>query len=718
MTLSPSLAANPLISSWLTVRADGTVTLRVGKAELGQGIHTALAQIAVTELGLSPDQLAVAPLSTAASPDEGFTAGSLSTQVSGAAVRAVGAAARRLFIEAAARRAAVPASSLTVVDGAIRTPEGEIVGSYGSLAAEVNLDVDAAGVMPAGAMPAGAMPAGTVSPGTVPPAERPVRSDLTRIDLPDKVFGRPRFIQDLELPGLVHARVIRPPLLRATLADLPEERLAGLPPAAWVVRDGDFLAVLADREDVAEAAAARLRGSAKWEPADDLPEESGLTSWLREQRSETSVLAAGEPGRPTPPGTTVSASYSRGLIAHASIATSCALARFDGRLLEVWSHTQGIFPLRAAIADALGLDKSDVVVHHVEGAGCYGHNPADDVAFDAALLACRTGGRPVRVLWDRAAELGSGPLASAMTADVTAVLDPDGSVRDWTYDVWSNGYNGRPGYAGNPGLLANGYRRGGRALPPSVDPPLASGLGSGRNAVPPYTLGSPRVATHRLLSMPIRTSAIRSLGAHFNVFAIESFMDELAAASGVDALAFRLARLDDERARAVLLAAADAVGWGQPPGAADTGLGLGYARYKNTGAYCAAAAEVEARESVRVRRLVLAVDVGRVVNRDGVRNQVEGGAIQAASWTLKEQVRFGPDGITSLSWETYPVLRFSETPQVDVIVIDRPGHPSLGAGECTAGPVAGAIANGLFAAIGVRARTLPLTDQNVLRAIG
>ncbi len=642
MTLSPSLAANPLISSWLTVRADGTVTLRVGKAELGQGIHTALAQIAVTELGLSPDQLKVAPLSTAASPDEGFTAGSLSTQVSGAAVRAVGAAARRLFIEAAARRAAVPASTLTVVDGVILTPEGEIVGSYGSLAAEVNLDVDTA--------------------GTVPLAARPARSDLTRIDLPDKVFGRPRFIQDLELPGMVHARVIRPPLLRATLADIPEERLADLPPAAWVVRDGDFLAVLADREETAEAAAARLRGSAKWEPADDLPEESGLTSWLRDQRSETSVLAAGEPGLPTPPGTMVSASYSRGLIAHASIATSCALARFDGRLLEVWSHTQGIFPLRAAIADALGLDKSDVVVYHVEGAGCYGHNPADDVAFDAALLACRTDGRPVRVLWDRAAELGSGPLASAMTADVTAVLDPDGSVRDWTYDVWSNGYNGRPGYAGNPGLLANGYRRGGRALPPSVDPPLASGLGSGRNAVPPYTLGSPRVATHRLLSMPIRTSAIRSLGAHFNVFAIESFMDELAAASGDDPLAFRLARLDDERARAVLLAAADAAGWGQPPDAADTGLGLGYARYKNTGAYCAAAAEVEARESVRVRRLVLAVDVGRVVNLDGVRNQIEGGAIQAASWTLKEQVRFGPDGITSLSWDTYPAAEVLRDP--------------------------------------------------------
>jgi nicotinate dehydrogenase subunit B len=719
MTRSPSLAANPLISSWLTVRADGTVTLRVGKAELGQGIHTALAQIAVTELGLAPGQLVVAPLSTAASPDEGFTAGSLSTQVSGAAVRAVSTAARRLFIEAAARRAAVPARSLTVADGAIRTADGEVVGTYGSLAAEVNLDVDTADMDTADVGTADVGTADVDTAEAAPPEERPSPPDLTRIDLPDKVFGRPRFIHDLDLPGMVHARVIRPPLLRATLAtDVPGERLADLPPGARVVRDGDFLAVLADREEVADAAATRLRSSVKWEPADDLPEESRLTSWLREQRSETSVLADGERGQGGPPGTTVRASYSRGLIAHASIATSCALARFDGRLLEVWSHTQGIFPLRAAIADALGLDRSEVVVYHVQGAGCYGHNAADDVAFDAALLACRTGGRPVRVLWDRAAELGSGPLASAMTADVAAVLDPDGTVRDWTYDVWSNGYNGRPGYAGNPGLLGNGYRRGGLPLPPSVDPPLASGLGSGRNAVPPYALDAPRVATHRLLSMPIRTSAIRSLGAHFNVFAIESFMDELAAAADADPLAFRLARLADERARAVLQAAADAAGWGQSTAGADTGLGLGYARYKNAGAYCAAAAEVEAGETVRVRRLVLAVDVGRVVNTDGVRNQIEGGAIQAASWTLKEQVRFGRDGITSLNWESYPVLRFSEVPRVDVIVLDRPGQPSLGAGECTAGPVAGAIANGLFAAIGVRVRTLPLSDENVLRAIG
>lgn len=701
MNRSASLAANPLISSWLTVQEDGTVILRVGKVELGQGIHTALTQIAIGELRLPPGKLVVAPPSTAGSPDEGFTAGSLSTQVSGAAVRAACATARRLFIETAAAKAGVPARSLSVIDGDIRTPEGEIVGSYGSLAGQVDLDFEAA--EPSQETDGSAQP------------------DLQRLDLPDKIFGRPRFIQDLELPGMLHARVIRPPLLRAVLREIPADACVSLAPSVQVVRDGNFLAVLSEREEAAAAAADALSQRVTWEPAEDLPDQSRLAAWLRAQPRETSVLANEQKDGRKRDGTVVRASYSRGLLAHASIAASCALARFDGRVLEVWSHTQGIYPLRGAIAGAFGMDQSDVVVRHVEGAGCYGHNPADDAAFDAALLARRTGGRPVRVLWDRAAELGSGPLASAMTADVSAEIGADGSVSNWTYDVWSNGYTSRPGYAGNPGLLANGYRHGGRPLPASVDPGSEAGLGSGRNAVPPYTFGSACVATHRVLSMPIRTSAIRSLGAHFNVFAIESFMDELAAVAGADPLAFRLALLDDERARAVISAAAEGAGWGQRREAAahaDTGLGLGYARYKNAGAFCAAVAEVEATESVRVRRIVVAVDVGQVVNLDGVRNQIEGGAVQAVSWTLKEQVRFGRDGITSLNWKTYPILRFSETPHVDVVVINRPGLPVVGAGECVAGPVAGAIANGLCAAIGVRVRALPLTAENVVQAIG
>jgi nicotinate dehydrogenase subunit B len=288
---------------------------------------------------------------------------------------------------------------------------------------------------------------------------------------------------------------------------------------------------------------------------------------------------------------------------------------------------------------------------------------------------------------------------------------------EWTYDVWSNGHASRPGYANSPGLLAAADLEQAFDLPAAVDPPPQRGGGTSRNAVPGYAFPRQRVTAHRVLTMPIRTSALRSLGAFLNVFAIESFMDELAALTGQDPVAYRLAHLTDERARAVVAQAARAASWDAPGSGDGRGRGIAFARYKDRGAYCAVVAEVEAVQEVRVRRLVVAVDVGRAINLDGVRNQIEGGAIQATSWTVKERVRFDRSAVTSTDWESYPILRFSEVPRVEVHVLDRPDAPSLGAGEAAQGPVAAAIANGLFDAIGVRVRDLPLTAERVIAAL-
>jgi nicotinate dehydrogenase subunit B len=353
----------------------------------------------------------------------------------------------------------------------------------------------------------------------------------------------------------------------------------------------------------------------------------------------------------------------------------------------------------------------------VEGAGCYGHNAADDAAFDAVLLARSLPGRPVRVQWSRRDELGRAPFGPAMAAQVSAGLGGDGRVVEWTYDVWSNGHASRPGYAGSPGLLAAADLDQPFALAAAVDPPPERGGGTSRNAVPAYGFPRQRVTAHRLLTMPIRTSALRSLGAFMNVFAIESFMDELAVLTGHDPVAYRLAHLGDERARAVVAKAAQAASWEDALTGEGRGRGMAFARYKDRGAYCAVVAEVEATQEVRVKRLVVAVDVGRVINLDGVRNQLEGGAIQATSWTVKERVRFDRSAVTSTDWESYPILRFSEVPRVEVHVLDRPDAPSLGAGEAAQGPVAGAIANALFDAIGVRVRDLPLTAERVIAAM-
>jgi xanthine dehydrogenase molybdopterin-binding subunit B len=332
------------------------------------------------------------------------------------------------------------------------------------------------------------------------------------------------------------------------------------------------------------------------------------------------------------------------------------------------------------------------------------------------LLARSVPGTPVQVLWSRQDELSWAPFGSAMTADVAATLSPDGMLSSWQYDVYSQGHTARPGYAGVPGLLAATHRENPAIYPAAVDPPAAAGYGSMRNAVPGYNLPRRRVTGHRVTESPIRSSAMRALGAFLNVFAIESFMDEAADAAGRDPLEFRLGHLGDERGRQVLRTAAEAAGWGRelPEG---TGLGLGYARYKGRGAYCAIVAEVEAETDIRVRRLTVAVDVGRVVNPDGVRNQIEGGAVQAASWTLTERVRFDRRRVTSDTWESYPILRFSQTPEVDVTIVDNGDEKSVGAGEAAQGPAAAAIANAVAVAIGVRVRNLPLTTEAVVAAI-
>ncbi len=396
---------------------------------------------------------------------------------------------------------------------------------------------------------------------------------------------------------------------------------------------------------------------------------------------------------------------------------SCAIAKWEDGGVHVWSHSQGVYNLREDLVLVLSLPPEKIVVEHVEGAGCYGHNGADDVGLDAVLLARAVPGRPVRLQWSREDELAWSPVGAAQAVDLEADLDEKGEIVAWRHDVWGNGHVARPGRAKSPRLLAALHLA--KPFPAfvSADPPLAGGGGLQRNAIPAYDFPSWKITGHRLLTMPIRNSALRTLGAFANVFAIESFMDELAAERGEDPLAFRLRHLSDPRARAVLEAAArraDWSGWKKQEG---KGHGLGYARYKNAGAYCAVVAEIEGDADIRVRRLVVAVDVGEVINPDGVANQFEGGAVQATSWTLKEAVRFDRQRITSDTWEAYPILRFSEVPAVEVEIISRPEAKSLGAGEAAHAPTAAAIGNAVFNALGVRVRDLPITRDRIVAAM-
>lgn len=700
MTSPPKdLLANPRLSSWLAVEDDGTFALRIGKVELGQGILTALAQIAADELDVSPAAVRMLAAHTGVGPDEGPTAGSMSVADAGAAVRQVCAQVRALFLEAASAALEVDVADLRTADGRISTVDGARSLGYGELAARVDLDRDAGPLL-----------------ATKPYDQlRLTGTSLPRIDLPDKVAGVPRFLSDLLLPGQLWGRVVRPPSVAAGLRAVDEAAVRASEDVVAVVRDGSFLGVVATTERAAELAAERLRAAADWEETETLPDEDDLAGYLR--GGPHAEFAVEESGTDVDVATTVSASYSRPFLAHASISPSTGAARWDGGTVHVWSSSQSVFGLRTAICLALELQPSDVVVEHVESAGCYGHNGADDAAFDAVLLARAVPGRPVHVRWSRAEELAWSPFGSPMVVDVTAGLDAAGRLVSWTSDVWSQGHTSRPGFAKSPALLAAAHLARPHPIPAPVDPPPDRGAGSTRNAVPGYAVPRRRITGHRLQQVALRSSSLRTLGAFANVFAIESMIDELAAVADRDPLAFRLDHLGDERGRAVLLAAAERAGWAARNRGADTGFGIGYARYKDKGAWCAVVAEVAAGTELRVRRLTLAADVGRVVNPDGVRNQIEGGAVQSTSWTLKERVRFDRARITSTDWESYPILRVGETPTVDVVLLDRPDQPSLGSGEASQGPTAAAIGNAVADALGVRVRDLPITAEAVVSAI-
>jgi CO/xanthine dehydrogenase Mo-binding subunit/aerobic-type carbon monoxide dehydrogenase small subunit (CoxS/CutS family) len=697
--LPADLAANPVLARWLDFSQDEEVTIRTGKVEYGQGIWTALAQIAAEELQVTVARVRVAPVSTSTSPNEGVTAGSLSVEDSGSALRQACAMARGLLLDAAAAGLGVARAELDVADGQIRTADGPTGLSYWTLARPGMLDRPAE------------VPVPSRPPGQWSVAGR----SAPRLDIPDKVTGRPRFLHDLVLPGMAYGRVVRPPARSAELTGLADTDLG---PEAVLVRDGSFLGVVAPTDRAALRAAGRVAAAARWRTAPSLPDARDLRGFMLAAASEAQTVVdqpGGDAG--TAAARTLAAEFTRPFLAHASVAPSCAIARWDAGSVTVWSHSQGIFLLRDAIAAGLGLEAGQVTVHYVEGAGVYGQNGADDVAMDAVLLARAADGQAVRVQWTREDEMCWSPLGSAMLARISAGLDAGGRIVTWRQDVWSNGFMGRPTMGGDPRLLALTHLAAGRPMPAAPDLQPANWMGASRNAVPGYDIPAVQVTRHRLLDMPLRTSSLRSLGAHLNVFAIECFMDELAAAAGADPVRFRLAHLSDPRARQVLTEAAGMAGWDARGRRDDTGYGIGVARYSGVAGYCAAVAQVEAGTDIAVRRLWLAVDVGRVINPDGVINQVEGGAVQSASWTLREQVRFDRYQITSAGWDSYPILRFTETPEVMVRVMDAPGEAEVGAGEVAQGPVAGAIGNAVADAVGMRVRDLPLTRERIARAI-
>ena len=698
--LPQSLVDNPRLDRWIAFLPDRTVRIATGKVEMGQGVVTAIGQIAADELDLPFERVAVLSGNTTSGPDEQYTTSSLSVEMSGGSVRLVCAEVRAKALERAALRLNCSRDDLTVADGQFLQNGAPTGHDYWSVAGEIDLTQPVTGNAP-------------VKPRD---SYRVVGQSVPRIDLPAKLTGA-AFAHDVLPKDVLHARTLRQPNRGATLAALDE---AAIRKAAegelQIVREANFVAFVSPLESVAQAAAAAAPAHARWNNLRKIDPAQQEAAWLKGQPSDDRRIGAW-PAPATAPRRPVQITVSRPYIAHASMSPSCALAAFRDGHLTVRSHGQGMHPLRKNLSAVLGLPPEAITAEHLHGAGCYGHNGADDAALDAALIAMRIPGRWIRVQWRREEEFGFEPVGPAMLVTLHVDLDERGRPADWTTEVWSATHVQRPGN-GTGWLLAS------EALanpPPEIapfDPPEARGGGGTRNAVPLYDVPAHRVLHHLVLRPPVRTSALRGLGALPNVFAIESLIDDLAARVDEDPVAYRLSILSDKRARRLIELVAERANWtARGPSGTGKGLGLAFARYKNRAAYAAVAASVTVQETVKVDRVWCVADAGLVVNPDGARNQLEGGIIQAVSWTLKEQVKLDGEGIASRDWESYPILRFTEVPEMKVEFVDGAGNPTLGVGECTVGPTAAAIGNAVNHALGVRIHDMPFTRDRVMEAL-
>ena len=711
-----SVKQNPELDTWIRINDRDTITILTGKAEIGQGIKTAVTQIAAEELSVSLERIQVISADTGQTPDEGSTTGSMSLQMTGNAIQHAAAAARSILLAMAFEEleAGTAPESLVVEDGTIVDPTSGRQITYWELFGGQRFHHR------------------LTRKGLTKPAAsyQVVGKPVQRLDLLSKVTGSPSFVHDLELPGMLHGRVVRPPTYGARLISLDDQAVKQIPGVLKIVRDGSFLALIARREDQAVRAWEALGEAVVWRDAGEPLPSTGVYDHLLNHPAQSFAILDGTAvsgsipplDQPENGDQTLQATYRRPYQMHGSLGPSAAAAQLLDDKLTVWSHTQAVFQLQETIAQVLEMSSEDVRVIHTEGSGCYGHNGADDVALDAALLARAVPGKPVSVKWMRSDEHTWEPYGTAMVVKMQASLGSDRKIVSWNHDVWSYPHVARARAGGNnSGLLASWH------LERPWNPPqprfiMGTHFGSYRNADPIYRLPGKRMAAHFVPDSPLRTSSLRGLGAYANIFAIESFIDELSYIAGVDPVEFRLRYLADERARSVITAATKKAAWEPKCGPSGDGQGRGFAiaQYKNVQCYCAIIVDVAVdviNGHVDLQRAFIAADAGQIVNPDGLSSQLEGGFVQSASWTLFEQVLFDERGIQSRDWDSYPILRFSSAPEIKTLLLNRPGSSFLGSGEAAQGPTAAAIANAIFDAVGVRIRDLPITSKKILRAL-
>jgi nicotinate dehydrogenase subunit B len=696
------------VETFIRIGADGAVTAYNGHVDLGTGIRTALGQIVAEELDVSLARVVVVLGDTSQVPNQGATIASETIQITAVPLRKAAAQARQFLLARAAERLELANEALGIEDGLIRGNDNRSI-SYGELIADDTIRLELADDVRVKAVESYSI----------------VGQSMPRVDLPAKATGELVYVHDVRVPGMLHGRVVRPPyagvdagpFVGTSLIAVDESSVRDIPGLVTVVRIGDFIGVVAEREENAIKAASRLK--VRWKPTPTLPDLEDIETALRANPSTPRTLIdkgdvdAAIAGAARP----IQRTYTWPYQMHGSIGPSCAVADFQDGEIRVWSGTQNPHLVRADLAKLIDRPEADIEVIRLEAAGCYGRNCADDVTADALLLS-RAVGRPVRVQLTREQEHAWEPKGAAQLIDIKGGLNADGSVAGYDFATRYPS-NGAPTLA----LLLTG----------KIAPEAAVFEMGDRTAIPPYDYDNMRVVAHDMPPI-VRASWLRGVSALPNTFAHESYIDELATEAGVDPIDYRLRYLKDQRAVDLVNAVAERAGWQPRPirqekiaeGDIVRGRGFAYALYVHSkfpgygaawSAWIADVAVNKATGDVSVTRVVAGQDSGLMINPDGVRHQIEGNVIQSTSRALMEEVSFERGAVASREWGGYPIITFPDLPKIDVLMLPRQDQPPLGVGESASVPSAAAIANAIFDATGVRFRELPFTPERILRGL-
>ena len=710
------------LDSWLAVGADGGVTAYTGKCEFGQGMYTAQIQLVAEELSVPVSRVKLIQCDTSICPDQGTTSGSQSTPTNfnERNLAQAAATAREALLRLASQRLGVPVDRLSASDGVVgvKGDAGKRV-SYGELVGGKRFDVTVNAHAPRKAV------ADWKVMGTPVP----------RVDMTEMATGTFEFVHNVRVPGMLHGRVVRPASVGAAVASVDEASVRGMPGLVKVVVRKNFVGVVCEKQWQAIQTAAKLK--VVWTAGPGLPAQHDFYDHLRKQPARDAAVVDSKDvdQKMTAASSVLKATYQHPYQMHGSMGTSCAVADVQGNKATVWSPTQSAYPTRSGVAAVLGIPPDNVRVIYVRGSGCYGINGADTVSYDAALLSHAVG-KPVRIQLSRQDEMAWENYGFAYVIDQRAAVDRSGTIAAWDYESWSPSLGGRPGYD-QPGNVVTGMLVG---FEPAAPAPRAAGaprgpLRNGSNAVPSYlagcidgscngagTIKSERVVTHTIAS-PFFTGPLRSPARLQNTFAHECFLDEIAAHVKADPVEYRVRHLSDPRLREVVQAAAKAAKWQPRPSPQRTGSGRGIAcvAYEGDNGYVAMVAEVDVDQSsgrIRVRKLVVAQDCGPITNPDGMKNQIEGGALQGLSRALGEEVTWDERKVTSIDWRTYHSLPLGfDVPEVESVLINRNGVEASGAGETAITIVAAAVGNAVFDATGARIREVPFTPERIVAAL-